>query len=89
MSVLLKPHITEKASALGKKGAYSFVVAKESNKNEIEKAVKEIYKVTPLRVNIVNSPAKKVRGRKGIKGVKSGYKKAVVFLKEGEKIEFV
>ena len=89
MSVLLKPHITEKASALGGEGTYSFVVTKGSNKKEIEKAVREMYKVTPLRVNIINVPSKKIRGRKGIKGVRSGYKKAVVFLKQGEKIEFV
>jgi ribosomal protein L23 len=50
--------------------------------------VKEIYKVTPVRVNIVNLPAKIVFAR-GKTGRKSAIKKAIVTLKKGDKIEFV
>jgi ribosomal protein L23 len=50
--------------------------------------VKELYKVTPVKVNIINLPAKIVFTR-GKSGRKAGVKKAVVYLKKGDKIEFV
>ncbi len=87
--IIKKPRITEK-SGLQAEGAntYTFEVMAKANKKNVAKAVREIYKVTPLKVNIVNLPAKKVFAR-GKRGVKSGLKKAIVYLKKGEKIEFV
>ena len=49
-------------------------------------AIKAFYKVTPEKINIVRNPSKTVFVR-GKKGVKSGVKKAYVYLKEGDKIE--
>lgn len=86
--VLTRPHITEKASALAEKGVYVFEVDKRATKISIRHAVKEIYRVTPLKVNIVRLPAKQVVVR-GKKGMKPGKKKALVYLKKGDTIEII
>ncbi|OHA47437.1 MAG: 50S ribosomal protein L23 [Candidatus Taylorbacteria bacterium RIFOXYD2_FULL_36_9] len=93
--IIKKPRITEKsglqaegANSAEGFGVYTFEVTAEANKKNIAKAVKELYKVIPVKVNIVNLPAKKVFSR-GKVGRKSGVKKAIVFLKKGDKIEFV
>jgi large subunit ribosomal protein L23 len=87
-AVIVGPHITEKAGVLSDKGTYTFEVTPSSTKKSIAQAVKELYNVTPVKVTIVINPAKKVftRGKRGVKG---GIKKAYVFLKKGDKIEFV
>ena len=87
-SVLMKPRITEKASVKVESNVYTFEVSKEATKNKVAGAVKEIYKVSPVKVAIVNIPSKKVFVR-GKSGVKKGGRKAYVYLKEGDKIEFV
>ncbi len=86
--VLLRPRITEKATTLGESNIYTFEVERGANKSEVARAVEAVYKVKPLRVNIVAIPHKKilVRGKWGVRG---GGKKALVYLKKGEKIEFV
>ncbi len=87
--IIKKPRITEKSGLQAEGlGIYTFEVTKKANKKSIAKAVKELYKVTPVKVNIVNLPTKKVFSR-GKKGTVSGVKKAIVFLKKGDKIEFV
>lgn len=86
--ILTRPHVTEKAALLAEGNVYTFVVPETTNKIEIKKAVKAIYNVEPKAVRIVNIPAKKVFS-KGRHGVKSGKKKALVYLKSGDTIEFV
>lgn len=87
---LKRPHVTEKSSRLSANAnpAYTFLVNKDANKTEVAKAVKEIYKIKPIKVNIVNLPEKDVFSR-GKWGTKSAIKKAVVYLKKGEKIDIV
>jgi large subunit ribosomal protein L23 len=88
--VLVQPRITEKATMQAENGVYVFEVATDATKKEIGSAVKHYYNVTPVRVNIVKIPSKKVSSRTTRKkGVKAGGKKAYVFLKEGDKIEIV
>jgi large subunit ribosomal protein L23 len=88
-SVILRPRITEKASfKFEVNNAYVFEIAKDADKKKVEKAVLEIYKVKPVKVNIVKNPSKRVFVR-GKRGVKSGVKKAYVYLKEGDKIEII
>lgn len=84
--ILIKPHITEKASMSSEKSTYVFVVDPKATKANITKAFAEKYKITPVRVSTVTIPAKNVFVR-GKRGKKSGYKKAYVTLKEGTKIE--
>lgn len=86
--VLLKPRITEKAAIVAEKNAYTFEVTDKATKPEIMAAVKEMYKVTPIRVNITAGTKKNVY-RRGRTGAKTSHKKAVVLLKKGDKIEFI
>lgn len=85
--VLEKPRLTEKAANLGSDNVYTFNVAMAANKIQIKKAIQTYYKVTPVKVNIVVNRPKTVRVR-GRMGTKSGFKKAMVFLKKGDKIDF-
>ena len=86
---ILRPRITEKSGDASQKlNAYTFEIKPSSSKNEVAKAVKELYKVTPLKINITNLPRKRILSR-GKKGWSGGVKKAVVYLKEGDKIEFI
>jgi large subunit ribosomal protein L23 len=87
-NVLVRPRITEKATESAEKNVYVFEVSVNSNKKEIHDAVIDKYGVTPVKVNITKIPAKKVFSR-GKKGVKSGGKKAIVYLKKGDNIEIV
>lgn len=84
--ILKAPHVTEKAMGLGRENKYIFKVTPNANKPEVKKAIQELYGVKVNDVNIINIPRKKRRlGRS--EGFKSGFKKAVVTLKQGEKIE--
>lgn len=88
-SVILSPRITEKATAaLANNNVYVFNIHKDATKPIVAKAIHEIYQVDPIKVTIAKTPAKRVFIR-GKRGVKSGTTKAYVFLKEGDKIEFV
>lgn len=88
-TILIRPRITEKASLLAaENNAYTFLVDRRANKKEIAQAIEDQYKVRPVKVNIVKIPRKKVIIRRK-EGFKSGGKKAIVFLREGDSIEFV
>jgi large subunit ribosomal protein L23 len=85
--VLLRPMVTEKTTSLMQDNKYTFVVAPSANKIEISKAVEEIFKVKVLDVNTVRVLGKTKRmGR--TQGKRSDYKKAIVKLAPGERIEF-
>jgi large subunit ribosomal protein L23 len=86
--ILMKPHVTEQSAILAEKRIYIFKVASDANKPLIEKAIKELYGFEPVKVRLINAPAKTRRVRGKI-GRKPGFKKAFVFLKEGDKIEFI
>mgnify|MGYP000188630682 CR=1 FL=1 len=88
--ILVQPRITEKATIEAENGVYVFEVNKDATKKEIGSAVKYYYNVTPIKVNIVKIPEKKIFSRtRGRKGIKQGGKKAYVFLKKGDKIEII
>ncbi|TSC74779.1 MAG: large subunit ribosomal protein L23 [Parcubacteria group bacterium Gr01-1014_30] len=83
---LKSPQITEKATELSKGNRYTFKVSSESSKAEVRKAVEQLYGVDVLGVNVIRVPRKQRRlGR--ITGWRKGYKKAIVRIKEGQKIE--
>lgn len=83
-----EPHISEKATYLAEKNQYTFQVSANFNKSEIKKSVSGIYGVDVLSVNIIKIPAKKRRLGK-TQGWRKGYKKAIVTIKEGQKIEII
>ncbi|GBG55995.1 50S ribosomal protein L23 [Sporomusaceae bacterium FL31] len=85
--VLLRPMVTEKTTSLMQDNKYTFVVAPSANKIEIRKAVEEIFKVKVLDVHTIRVLGKTKRmGR--TQGKRSDYKKAIVKLAPGERIEF-
>ena len=84
--VLIKPLVTEKATDLGVLNKYIFAINPKMNKVEVKKAIRTVYKVEPIKVNISNFSGRKVRyGR--VSGTTKSWKKAIVTLKEGDKIE--
>jgi len=84
--VLSSPNITEKATNLTKENKYIFKVKTRTNKTEVRKIIEDIYGVNVVGVKIINIPAKKRTIRRQV-GWKKGYKKAIVKIKEGQKIE--
>lgn len=89
-NVLKAPCITEKAAIVTEKGAYVFTVYRSATKGAIKKAIQAVYKVNPVRVNVVNTPKKKVTARlRTIRGSLSGRRKAYVYLKKGDTIEIL
>jgi large subunit ribosomal protein L23 len=87
--VVKKPRITEKAGIKAEsENVYTFEVAKSATKKSVKDSVEQVYKVKPIKINIVNLPAKKVTSR-GKMGKKQSIKKAVVYLKKGDKIAFI
>ncbi len=86
--VLLKPRITEKAYVEGAKGKYVFHVASTATKLGVKRAIKEVYGVDVVAVNIVNLPGKtKAFGRSQTPGKQKSVKKAYVTLSEGQSLE--
>jgi large subunit ribosomal protein L23 len=86
--VLRRPLITEKNAALQAQGKYAFEVAGEANKEQVKQAVEKAFNVTVTQVNVITVPGKgrRMRGRVVIS---PSWKKAVVTLKPGDKIEIV
>ena len=91
-NVLIKPIITEKSTKLGDKlNRYTFRVEKDANKLQIKKAIEALYNVTVEHVNTSIIPGKikvKYTKKKIARGMKPGFKKAVVSVKEGQTIDF-
>lgn len=86
--VLRRPLVTEKNAVLQAQGKYAFEVAGEANKEQVKQAVEKAFNVTVKQVNVITVPGKgrRMRGRVVIS---PSWKKAVVTLKLGDKIEIV
>ena len=85
--LIKKPWVTEKSGDLSVRGQYVFMVDRDATKPEVKKAIKEIYKVDAVAVNMVNRPPKRKRFGRGLTGSQEAYRKAIVTLKEGQKID--
>jgi large subunit ribosomal protein L23 len=92
MSVLKKPIITEKMTAISDKlKQFGFVVDREATKTEIKSAIEKMYNVNVATIStmIQGGKAKSRMTRKGVSsGRKPAFKKAIVTLKEGQTIDF-
>jgi len=84
--ILKMPHVSEKATDLIGKNKYVFKVLPGANKTEVKRVIEDLFGVDVLGVRIVNIPRRKRRLGK-IEGWRGGYKKAIVRVKEGQKIE--
>jgi large subunit ribosomal protein L23 len=87
-AILRRPIITEKSSYLSKLGQYVFEVDPNATKNQIKEAVEAIFEVDVVRVNVVNVPPRRTRRPRSRRVLvrRSGIKKAVVTLAEGQRL---
>jgi len=85
-SILKKALISEKSFGRAAEGKFTFIVDKKASKEAVALEVKELFKVNPLSVNVINIKGKVKRTKKG-EGRRSDIKKAIVTLKKGEKID--
>jgi len=88
--ILRRPLITEKTSFQSSNlNQFTFEVDSRANKSQIKEAVEAMFDVTVLRVNVINRPAKVARNlrnrRRQVR--RGGYKKAIVTLKPGDRID--
>lgn len=89
--IVLRPVISEKSMDETNRGKYTFRVHSEANKLQVKEAIEELFKVEVASVNVLTTKAKeKVRSRRRgrTRGWTSPWKKAVVTLAPGQKIEF-
>ena len=85
--VLRRPLVTEKSSyQSGRLNQYSFIVADNATRQQVKDAIETLYDVSVVRVNIINSPAKRGRRLRSRRLLvrKPGYKKAIITLAEGQ-----
>lgn len=91
-TILRELRFTEKATELAANlNQYTFEVAPNANRKQVAMAVEQVFNVTVTRVNIVirKPKVKRDRTRRGRTGLKGGHKKAIVSLKDGDKIELI
>ena len=87
--IIHAPWFSEKSLIITEKGIYTFEVPSQATKAEIASAIKEIYKVEPRKINIVNIPGKRkaMRTKRGV-GTRAARRKAYVYLNAGDTISF-
>lgn len=88
--IIVGSKVTEKSVNLGSNHIYTFVVSRQATKATISSAVKALYGVSPIKVNIVNKrPNVRLAGSKNRLVKVAGEKKAYVYLKKGDTINLV
>jgi large subunit ribosomal protein L23 len=89
--IVIHPVISEKSMDEAQRGKYTFAVHHHANKLQIAAAVEELFKVQVLDVNVLTTKAKVKRslsGRSRVGGLSTPWRKAIVTLAPGQKIEF-
>jgi large subunit ribosomal protein L23 len=84
--VLIAPVVSEKSYGQIAQNRYTFKVHQDAHKTQVRQAVEELFDVKVLNVAIIKVPAKPKR-RGQFRGIRPGWKKAVVQLKQGDSIE--
>ncbi len=89
-AVLLSPRVTEKAMRQSEQNVYAFKVARSASKYDVRDAVKALYGVTPVKVNIVNKAPRQFK-HANTRRVRTehGIKKAYVYLKKGDTLSLI
>jgi len=88
--IIISTIVTERSTTLSEQSKhpkYTFVVAKDANKSEIKAAVEEIFRVKVTSVNTMNIQGK-IKRLRANRGMTPAWKKAVVTVREGERIDF-
>lgn len=89
-SVIVKPHVTEKAVQQGERNVYAFIISPRATKRDVRDAVTALYNVAPVKIHIVNREPRPYKSRRlGRMVTKEGQKKAYVYLKTGETINLI
>ena len=86
MDSIRSPIITEKATVLSEQNKTVFKVHNKANKKSIKKNIEKLFKVSVVKINIINQKTK-IKMKQGKKSYKSGYKKAIITLKKGQSID--
>jgi len=81
-----QPIITEKATILSEQNKTVFKVHSGANKRSIKKNIEKLFKVTVVKINIINTKTKN-KIKQGKISTKPGYKKAIITLKKGQSID--
>ncbi len=84
--VIRAPLVNEKSTLLSEQNKVCFRVDSDATKTDVKKAVEEVFKVKVKAVNVINTMGK-IKRFKGIVGKRSGFKKAIVTLEAGQKID--
>ena len=84
--ILIKPLITEKATNLGQINKYAFMVSRQATRNDIKRAIEEVYHFSPIKINTLNYKGTQIRYRRQVGRTKK-WKKAIVTLAKGDRIE--
>lgn len=85
LKCIKKPHITEKSAVSQSLNKYTFVVDSRATKTDVKRAIKEMYNVEPVAINMVNVEGKATR-RGATTGRRGDYKKALITLPKGKTI---
>ena len=87
-AIILRPRITEKAALQHDSNVYTFEIRQDATKHDVRDAVKELWNVTPTKINIVKQTPREHFSRfRGRRSKVSGLKKAYIYLKKGDRIE--
>jgi large subunit ribosomal protein L23 len=88
--VIVRPHVTEKAVGMGERNVYTFIIRTDATKFLVRDAIKSLFNVTPVRINIVNKTSRQYKSKtKNRRLTEKGVKKAYVYLKDGDSINLV
>ncbi len=89
--VLLRPHVTEKATDLSEKNVYAFEVNMRANKVHVRQAIEKLYKVSPVKIAMITTKAKTMKNPRTnrTQSKRQAGKKALVYVKAGDKIEVI
>jgi large subunit ribosomal protein L23 len=83
---ILSPVVTEKSTNLSEQNKIIFKVPSKSNKKNLKKNIEKIFKITVVKINIINKQSR-MKITKGKKVKIAGYKKAIITLKKGQSID--
>ena len=84
--IIIRPIISEKTTGLMEENKYVFEVSRKANKKKVKKAIKDLFEIDAEKVNIMNVRGKNRRLRFRV-GKRAAWKKAIVTLTAGQKIE--
>lgn len=88
--ILVRPLITEKAFGLSQQNVYTFLVSPSANAHQVRQAIRQVYKVTPKKVNMIRrQPRTKRSTLRNRTSHQPGYKKAYVYLNDGDTINLM